>query len=924
MAAGSVPGHRGPGSGPDAGGGNAAAEHSTVTLEAAPSPSTYGASVTFTATVTDGATGDVQFFDAGSLLGTGTLDGLSPNHATFSTSDLSVGTHATITATYAGDATYDDSSSTDFSLTVDQAPTTTTVASALNPSTFGASVTFTATVTSAGGTATGDVDFYNGAVKLGTGTLDGLSPNHATFSTSDLSVGTHASIRADYMGDTNFATSFSGDLSQEVDKALTTTTIESEPNPSTFGESVTFTAHVSDGLLVPTGTVEFFDNLTSLGTDTLDGSGDASVDVTTLGGGSHTAIHAHYAGTTDFAASTSTDLSQTVDKATPVLAWDSTPPGAAGPTDPGSTTVGAASYTPAASSLSPVTVTYSLHTGSSGCTLITGVVHFTAVGTCKIDADQTSDSNWNAATQIEQTITVAQASTTTTVSRTGGSNPSTFGESVTFTAHVSDGLLVPTGTVEFFDNLTSLGTDTLDGSGDASVDVTTLGGGSHTAIHAHYAGTTDFAASTSTDLSQTVDKATPVLAWDSTPPGAAGPTDPGSTTVGAASYTPAASSLSPVTVTYSLHTGSSGCTLITGVVHFTAVGTCKIDADQTSNSNWNAATQIEQTITVAQASTTTTVSRTGGSNPSTFGESVTFTAHVSDGLLVPTGTVEFFDNLTSLGTDTLDGSGDASVDVTTLGGGSHTAIHAHYAGTTDFAASTSTDLSQTVDKATPVLEVTSDVNPSVYGASVTFTAHVTSTAGTPTGDVEFFDGLTSLGTRTLASGVASVSTAALTTGSHSITIVYAGDTDFASGTSNTLDQQVSGTAVSTTVLSSLPNPSTYGQSVMFTATVSGASAAPPATWSSSSTPSARARAPSIKSSPDVATFSTSVLTAGDHSITAKYLGDSQLRRERQQHRRPGRQRSPDHRHGQLGPGQGLRRVRSDPDLRHHERLTRFA
>jgi len=68
---------------------------------------------------------------------------------------------------------------------VNQAATATTVTSSLNPSTFGQSVTFTATVSSAGGTPTGTVTFYDGATTLGTGTpgaaIGGLciSPNVA-------------------------------------------------------------------------------------------------------------------------------------------------------------------------------------------------------------------------------------------------------------------------------------------------------------------------------------------------------------------------------------------------------------------------------------------------------------------------------------------------------------------------------------------------------------------------------------------------------------------------------------------------------------------------------------------------------------------------------------------------------------------------
>ena len=93
--------------------------------------------------------------------------------------------------------------------------------------------------------------------------------------------------------------------------------------------------------------------------------------------------------------------------------------------------------------------------------------------------------------------------------------------------------------------------------------------------------------------------------------------------------------------------------------------------------------------------------------------------------------------------------------------------------------------------------VASSLNPSNVGDNVTFTATVTSSGGTPSGSVEFFDGATSLGTASLnGSGQAAVSTAALTSGSHNITAVYqgaslgAGGGGFAGSTSPVLVQVV--------------------------------------------------------------------------------------------------------------------------------------
>lgn len=81
--------------------------------------------------------------------------------------------------------------------------------------------------------------------------------------------------------------------------------------------------------------------------------------------------------------------------------------------------------------------------------------------------------------------------------------------------------------------------------------------------------------------------------------------------------------------------------------------------------------------------------------------------------------------------------------------------------------------------------VTSSVNPSTLGQSVTFTATVTGPGGTPTGTVNFKDGGSSISgcaSQTLSSGVATCTTTALSVGTHSITADYGGDGNFTTST----------------------------------------------------------------------------------------------------------------------------------------------
>jgi subtilase family serine protease len=95
--------------------------------------------------------------------------------------------------------------------------TTTTVISSQNPTNFGVSVTFTATVTTVGANPpTGTVTFNDGTTALGTRTLSTVGGFQvATFTTSTLTVGTH-SITAVYGGDTHNAGSTSAILSQVI------------------------------------------------------------------------------------------------------------------------------------------------------------------------------------------------------------------------------------------------------------------------------------------------------------------------------------------------------------------------------------------------------------------------------------------------------------------------------------------------------------------------------------------------------------------------------------------------------------------------------------------------------------------------------------------------------------------------------------
>jgi hypothetical protein len=159
-------------------------------------------------------------------------------------------------------------------------------------------------------------------------------------------------------------------------------------------------------------------------------------------------------------------------------------------------------------------------------------------------------------------------------------------------------------------------------------------------------------------------------------------------------------------------------------------------------------------------------------------------------------------------------------------------------------------------------------NPSSFGQSIVF--FVTVSGQSPTGTVTFNDGATTIcSTVTLNSSSAPCPTSTLSAGSHSITAVYGGDTNNATSTSNTLTQEVN-QATSSTILGSAPNPSILGQSVTFTATVTGQSPTGTVTFNEGATPLCSA----VTLSSGSASCPTSILSVGSHSITAVYGGDT--------------------------------------------------
>lgn len=190
-------------------------------------------------------------------------------------------------------------------------------------------------------------------------------------------------------------------------------------------------------------------------------------------------------------------------------------------------------------------------------------------------------------------------------------------------------------------------------------------------------------------------------------------------------------------------------------------------------------TSGEGTLTVSKVNTSTSVG--SSSATSIYGQPVTLTATVTSGSGIPRGGIEFFDGATSLGIAVLS-NGSASLTTSALAAGSHS-ISARYLGSANFNISASPALTQAINQAATSTSLTSSLNPSVSGQAVAFNANITSSGGVPFGNVEFFDGMTSLGVVPLNGGSAALTISTLGTGSHQVTAVYGGNSNFLGSTS---------------------------------------------------------------------------------------------------------------------------------------------
>jgi RHS repeat-associated protein len=424
------------------------------------------------------------------------------------------------------------------------------------------------------------------------------------------------------------------------------------------------------------------------------------------------------------------------------------------PTPTGMVTLSSGSYTSAATALSAGGATISIPAGS----LAVGGETLTASYT----PDSSSASTYNSASGTTSVTVTAPARTTPTVTVTPSSSSINEAQSLTVTVVVNGGTGNPTSTETVTlssGSYTSAATTLTSGSATITIPAGSLAVGGDT-LTVNYTGDTNYNPASGTTV-VTVSALAPTITF----------TVPNHT-YGDAAFTLTATSNSPGAIAYSVVSGPA--TVSGSTMTLTGAGTVVSQASQVAAGSYVAGTQ---TATFAVATESQTITFVAPASPVNFGAApISLSATSTSGL-----TVTF---------SVLSGPASISGSTLTITGAGTVVAAADQSGNANYAAATEVTRSITVNKGAPAAGLTASPNPILVQNTVTLTATVASSVGTPTGSVVFSDSGTTLGTANLAGGIATLSVSTLGVGSHSITAVYGGDGNFNSVSSAAVSETV--------------------------------------------------------------------------------------------------------------------------------------
>ncbi|MCW2924947.1 MAG: hypothetical protein JWM98_2351 [Thermoleophilia bacterium] len=487
------------------------------------------------------------------------------------------------------------------------------------------------------------------------------------------------------------------------------------------------------------------------------------------------------------------------------------------------------------------TTTVALGSGNTASLLVSKTV-----GSYTVSATYSGSATHATSTVASTPFSVIKADPTPALAI--GSATDTYGTSRTATATLP---ATATGNVTFFDGATPITTRALTG-GVASFDLAGFGAGSHS-IAAQYNGDGNYNPKTSAPFTYTVAQAATSVALSASAPTLVS----GDPVTFTANVSPTAA---PGSVTFRDGATALATTTITAGVatlqtSSLAAGAHSITAAYVDSPDYSASTSNTVAYTVTKVVTTTILQASGTGVP---GSATSLMATVS-----PTsaaGTVTFRDGATDIGTSPVAG-GIATLSTSTLSEGTH-ALTAVYNGSGTTTTSTSPVASFVVAKvaSTTSLQVTGS---SLPGSAVKLAANVK--ANLPTGTVTFRASGVDIGSAPLIDGTATLTTSTLAIGSHTLTAVYGGDSRTTASTSAAFSFTVA-KQVSTTSLQLAAASVVQGATATFTATVA------PASTGTVQFYDGDVLLGTSNQVAGVATFATSSLAVGAHSIRAVSLG----------------------------------------------------
>jgi alpha-tubulin suppressor-like RCC1 family protein len=453
-------------------------------------------------------------------------------------------------------------------------------------------------------------------------------------------------------------------------------------------------------------------------------------------------LNANQAGGPNHVAANQVAQSFTVGKAPQTISFTSAAPTAA---------VFGATYRPVVTATSNLAVALTVAPASASvCTLTAGLVSFTGIGTCTLNANQAGGTNHLAATQATQSFAVAKAPQTITFTSAAPTAAIFGGPTYTPVANSTSNLAVALTVAPASASVCTLtaGLVSFTGVGTCTLNANQAGGVNHLAA-------------TQATQSFTVAKAPQTITFTSAAPTAA--------IFGGPTYTPVVSSTSNLAVALTVAPASTGvCALTAGVVSFTGVGTCTLNANQAGGPNHLAATQVTQSFTVAIATQTLTFTSTAPTTAVFGGPSYT---------PVVTATSNLPATLTAAPASA--GVCAVAAGVVTFTGAGSCVVNADQAGNSVYAAATRISQTINVAKAGMTVALTAAAATVLPGATVQLTADVNATApstGRPSGTVTFRRHGVVIGSPVTvdANGIARITSLALPLGSNGFTATFSG------------------------------------------------------------------------------------------------------------------------------------------------------